>query len=112
MQLNLQDQDTWTKREREKPMNCNVKRGKQQRKTFSNWRKKQKTLVDVCSSLEKDVLKQQRGSQMPPLISKSNALRKWLNEKGGFIAKKVVQLGHIKKCFGAKYSNSQYLQCL
>lgn len=68
MQLNLQDQDTnstWIKREREKPMNCNVKRGRQQRKTFSNWKKIWKhwlMFVNLWKRMLTSVLKRQKGS--------------------------------------------------
>lgn len=109
MQLNLQDLDKERKRKANE-LQCQKRKAAEE--DIQQLKKKQKTLVNVCSSLEKDVLKRQRGSLMALLISKSNAMRRRLNEKGGFIAKKVVQLGHIKKCFGAKYSNSQYLQCL
>ncbi|KAL1252681.1 hypothetical protein QQF64_029790 [Cirrhinus molitorella] len=70
--------------------------------------KKKKTLVDVCSSLDKDAdlcaeeAERKSGSQMAQLISKSNALRRRLKDKQKEkedleeeIAKKVVQLGHI-----------------
>lgn len=71
-------------------------------------KKEKKTLVDVCSSLEKDAdlsaeeAERKPGSQMVQLISKSNALRRRLKDKQKEkedleeeIAKKVVQLGHI-----------------
>lgn len=110
MQLMLKDQDTdsWYEERKRKANELQCQTRKAAEEDIEQLKKEKKTLVDVCSSLEKDTdlsseeAERKTGSQTVQLISKSNALRRRLKDKQKEkedleeeIAKKVVQLGHI-----------------